>query len=83
MADDDKPVKKDAPAEQKDTTRYSAADLITAAGTFGTTEAGMAGALYEAGLTESGATKAQAERAVAAFLKREIPAGNAEDEEEV
>lgn len=52
---------------------YTTDDLIRSASAFGTTEAGVAGALHEAGLTGKDITKEDAQKAVDAFLERPIP----------
>lgn len=61
----------DQPVARKSSeTVYTRQELMDAAATFGTTEAGMAGALRLAELTE--ATHAQAEKAVKTFNEREV-----------
>lgn len=56
----------------KDDTTYTRDDLMAAASAFGTTPEVMAGALRAADIGDDGATKADAERAVAAFSEREV-----------
>lgn len=66
------PVQPARTKEPKTNTVYSRADLMAAASAFGVSPDVMAGALRAAEIGEDGATKADAEKAVATFSERKV-----------